>query len=239
MSDQGKSCSVCGTLRHIDYFAIDRFSSDGHTSVCVACAQPAMWATVQELKGEFLALQALQTEVVKGAVSGAERMKAHLKLTTKAEKHEPWFWVLFEYMYLFLHLIDRIARKQLGSDTGRQIHERLVPGLITTFIQSLCGFLSKDEQDELCIDVVNRFAEADLEYTQCVDLIKKEDPFSSNYVFSVLASRLISLSNNENDPLKFTEILFMSFDTYGELNLENLVLGLGREIRTSAITQPS
>jgi len=66
--------------------------------------------------------------------------------------------------------------------------------------------------------------------------LQKKDPFNNNYVFSVLASRLVRLSNNENDPLKFVEILSMSFGTYKELNLEDLVLDLGREIRSSAIT---
>lgn len=239
MSDQEKICSACGTIRHFDSFAIDQLSPDGHTSVCVACSQPELWTRVGQLEGEFLALDALRKEVIKAVVNGGEKMKPYLNFTTKEEKHEPWFWALCEYMYLYLHLVHRIASNKLSVDKQKLIRERLFPSLVNTFIHEIFDFLSDEEREELCADAGNASADVDAEYSRCLKLISAKDPFDNNCVFSILASRLTSLSNNENDPLKLVEILSMSFDAYQELGLESLVLDLGRVIRAHSATNLS
>jgi hypothetical protein len=53
MSEESKRCAICGTVRSLDYFAIDRTSIDGHKTKCVACSQPELWAKVQTIKTAF------------------------------------------------------------------------------------------------------------------------------------------------------------------------------------------
>jgi hypothetical protein len=48
-----KKCTRCAAVRPIDYFALDKSAADGHSALCVACADPATWARVQQLKADF------------------------------------------------------------------------------------------------------------------------------------------------------------------------------------------
>jgi hypothetical protein len=47
-----KRCTTCGTIRPIDYFALDKSAADGHVACCVACSNPARWNRVQQLKAQ-------------------------------------------------------------------------------------------------------------------------------------------------------------------------------------------
>lgn len=48
-----KKCKVCNQFREFSYYSINNENPDGHSDVCVACSNPEMWNTVQQLKKEF------------------------------------------------------------------------------------------------------------------------------------------------------------------------------------------
>jgi hypothetical protein len=49
-SGPSKTCSWCGTARSIDYFSLDKSSSDGHGDLCVMCVHPEMRVALQKFK---------------------------------------------------------------------------------------------------------------------------------------------------------------------------------------------
>jgi len=102
------------------------------------------------LRAENSAMHKLATKVFEKSLLCAETLKPDLEGRFgkgSKEFQSKYFPVLFEFMYFFLHLVNRDAFAQLGHLRRNKLYDELVPGAVDAMIETYFGHWSENLKD--------------------------------------------------------------------------------------------
>jgi len=94
-------------------------------------------------KKDKFAIGELSNVIFKNSLDCAEALKNYLNDSTEKERQEKWIYVLFEFIYFFMHMTNRIAFGKLGNERRIKLQNELAPLIIDPTIKSLFGHWPK------------------------------------------------------------------------------------------------
>lgn len=119
------------------------------------------------------ALVKLSKTVFEKSLSGAQALKPDLENKFGKDTKEfqsKYFPVLFEFMYFFLHVTDRVAFNQLGPERRNQLIDSLVPPTIDATIETYFDHWPQKSKDGIRKDFYSNLNNAQTEYGSCKEL---------------------------------------------------------------------
>jgi hypothetical protein len=182
-------------------------------------------------KKDKSAIVELSNVIFKSSLDCAEALKNYLNDFTEKERQERWIYILFEFIYFFMHMTNRIAFGKLGNEGRIKLQDELAPLIIGPTIESLFGHWPRKLKQGIKNDFYEKLNDAEIEYSGCNELLSKDHPFTSDKaLFSKLARNVAELSGHSNNPAMLLQIITVSVDAWKNMKLEELVVAVGKEL---------
>jgi len=181
-------------------------------------------------KKDKSAIGELSNVIFKTSIECAEALKNYLNFSTEKEKQEKWVYVLFEFIYFFMHMTNRLSFSKLGNEQRIKLQGELAPVVIDPTIKSLFDHWPKNLKEGIKNEFYEKLNDAEIEYSDCKELLSKDNPFSDNALFSKLAKNVAELSGHSNNPEMLIQIITLSVDAWKNMRLEELVDAVGKEL---------
>jgi hypothetical protein len=128
-------------------------------------------------KNESASVQ-LSKKVFQKSLSGAQALKPDLENKFGKDTKEfqsKYFPVLFEFMYFFLHVTDRLAFNQLGPERRNQLIDSLVPPTIDATIETYFDHWPQKSKDSIRKDFYSNLNTSQTEYGSCKELLLRPE----------------------------------------------------------------
>ena len=181
-------------------------------------------------KKDKSAIGELSNVIFKTSIECAEALKNYLNDSTEKERQEKWIYVLFEFIYFFMHMTNRIAFGNLGDERRIKLQNELAPIIIDPTIESFFGHWPKKLKEGIESDFYMKLNDAEIEYSDCKQLLPKDNPFSDKALFSKLAKNVAELSGHSHNQEMLIQIITLSVDAWENMRLEELVDTVGKEL---------
>ena len=181
-------------------------------------------------KKDKSAIGELSTAIFKSSLGCAEALKNYLNDSTEKERQEKWVYVLFEFIYFFMHMTNRIAFGKLGDERRIKLQGQLAPLIIDSTIKSLFGHWPQKLKQGIKNEFYEKLNDAEIEYSGCKEFLPKDNPFSDKALFSKLAKNVAELFGHTNNPEMLIQIITQSVDAWKEISLEEFMDDVGKEL---------
>jgi len=181
-------------------------------------------------KEDKSAVLELSDVIFESSLACAEALRNDLNGSTKKERQEKWIYVLFEFICFFMHMTNRIAFGKLGNKRRIKLQGKLAPLIIDSTIESLFGHWPKKLKERIKSDFYEKLNNAEVEYSNCKELLTKDKPFSDTSLFSKLSKNVAELSGHPDNPAMIILIITLSVDIWKNMKLEELIDAVGKEL---------
>jgi hypothetical protein len=187
---------------------------------------------------ESQGISELSTPILTSAARVGEFLKPHFPGPDKATQ---WFFAQAEVLFVFLHLVNRVALQKLGTERRALLADQLAPFVFRVFVQTLFsdGSAHEDEIGNLMIGVQER----EQEYAACKRLFAEdgERVFDLTNIMSLATQKTLESAGYEplpgkgiSNPIRFLELHLLLLDLYKESKLSEKVIAAGNVLRITA-----
>lgn len=110
-----------------------------------------------------------------------------------------WFAVLFEFLYLFLNLTDRVAFTVLGNEKRDKIMTELEEISISSAVKALCHDWRDDKIKKIEEECRHNYIVSMEEWGQCKGLFSEKDKGMKDNLFWEFSKVIAKLAGHEKD----------------------------------------
>jgi len=124
------------------------------------------------------ALSNLSKKIFETSLLFSDSLKPNLEKQFGKESKEfylKYIPVLFEFMYFYLHYVNRLAFCQLGQEKRMKLQTQLGPLVVDTTTETLFGHWPKSLKDGIVQDFYSSLNNAEMEYGACKELLLKPE----------------------------------------------------------------
>lgn len=137
--------------------------------------------------------------IVDSSISSAEKIRSHINYENEKEKADLYVYIIFEFIYLLIHLTSREFFKKYG-DERRKVEINKIGGIIiNTMVKTMFKNLSENFQDKMYKNILNKLNDFEIQYSKCTQIINTDVPLSDNAVVSLFGKHISNLTNNPKD----------------------------------------
>ena len=177
-------------------------------------------------------LQNLQEFIYKHTSEWAEKIQDILPETDQFEKGK---LILFECIFLFIHLTERISHNKLSEQKAKKLGEALRFFIILGIVDIMYDENEEDKKQIERAQLLKIIEKRHIHYTSCTELYKKSDPTSDTSLVGRFSKQLIEVMeiSDEEDVGALREIvgeLAIKFILSELKTFENLILRAGNEL---------
>ena len=167
-------------------------------------------------------------------------------LKGKNTYQEEWIKVLFEFMFFFMHLVQRSALQQLGEEKRNKLVDALFPVMINEAAELVLRDLPEEKRLQYKKEAREHFNRSELNYSKCREffLDRKDDvgtvnkiAFGGSLKSKALINQLVdNLSEDltgkiNTDSFQLLKIRGLVVEILKKENFHDLVLKTSSEIR--------
>lgn len=182
-------------------------------------------------------LESLCHFIVTASDQCAKRFEPYLR-TPEDSRELQRVCILFELLYFFLHLADRVALQKLGEDGLSRLRPELHPIVITSAVYRFFAHWEERYKSEIERGFYEKFSDAETEYGSCTVLMSNASPLDETALCSRLARNILYLSGYSLDiePLPDDHLEFAGLvqtrvrDILNATNLIDLVEQAGKSV---------
>jgi hypothetical protein len=132
-------------------------------------------------------VERLARDIFRAAIENSEVLKERIEGNDDADKDERRLLVIFEWLYFFMHLANRMAYRELGQPGRLEIQKKLLALTARPAIEGLMGHWPDRLKVGMTREFVRRLNEAELDYAKCKTWVEEGKPFSEDSLFGKLA----------------------------------------------------
>ncbi len=155
------------------------------------------------------------------SIISAEQLKSELNNTDEKERDLTWTYIVFEFIYLFLHLINREIfysdKKEIRYTIMSEIGVFTVNNTINTLYEKMPENLQKKAEE----DFLEKAQKAELEYGACKKILDTNTPFSDHAVISLFGKNIIRLMNKTDDIFIMLKTMTLAMQSW--LNIKSVL----------------
>ena len=163
----------------------------------------------------------LGREIYRGSFVFAEEMKEYFIDPTEEERLETQMYVTFEFMYLLMHMTNRIAFEKLGDQRRIKLQEELGILILKPMMENFVGHWPESLKEKVLMDMYDKLNEAEIEYSKCKPTTDIAPLFTKNVTESC--------GQSENDEM-ITQINNRFLAIFENMTLEELVDAVEKEL---------
>lgn len=153
-------------------------------------------------------LMLLGTNLFTAALKCGEGTQSFIKERYGEDSSESKFMfvrVCYEYLFFFLHMVDRIVLSELGPEVRANLQELLYPLVQKGSTEAFCRHWPNEIKEKVNADFVVNLNSANYDYAQCKSIYDQEAPLAKSSVVGNLGHRISGvLSMDKNLPLVVT-----------------------------------
>ncbi|HEV2176532.1 MAG TPA: hypothetical protein VGW33_04925 [Terriglobia bacterium] len=142
----------------------------------------------------------LAKAITRATFNSAERFKKSIRSSTDQERLEKWVYVMFEFMYFYMHMSSRVALEVLGPEQRGELCGQLAPLVARPVLGSVFGHWPEGLKAGLERDVYNGLSEAESAYSSCEAVFIKYDLLTDKGVFNRLAKNVAEVCGEPVNP---------------------------------------
>ena len=144
-------------------------------------------------------------------------------------------------MLLLLHLVSRIGDRELNNSQNNGLFNMLSKCVAEHLVVCVENITGRREKETAIRDFFETVSRSEVDYSMCSEGFLEKEPFSEKSLFSKFARKIVEGKNKlekENhhsvDDSQFhadmTIVLDMFLTLYPKLNLEHLVVKVGKDL---------
>lgn len=189
------------------------------------------------------AVLGLAMKIFESSVLCAEKLKPYIEEKFKKdskEYHQKYIEVLFEFLYFYLQLNDRIGFQELGYEKQQKLDDVVGPLVVDPMIKTVFYNWPSHLQEGIKKDFYENLNNAQIEYSKCKALmVRDEEDISyadkvatgakSRGTINLLADNLMKILNNYN-PITRAKFMYLAGDPLRIKELKSLILKASKEI---------
>lgn len=184
--------------------------------------------TVMKVERTTTPLGVLGMAMVNAAWTCAQAVKPMIKIVGEEEKQLAEIYVFYEFVYFFMHLTMRSAFSQLTESQIGRLQAYLGPLISSTAVDSFFPHWPEALKEKIMADFYSKLNAAEIEYSECKELLSKEHPLTGNSLFLRLARNIAALSGDPTNPETLVSVIGFAVDAHKTMNLDSLVWEAGK-----------
>lgn len=178
-----------------------------------------------------LVIDNLAAAIAAGSIDSAEMFKEIMG--------DRWLVVVFEFIYFYIHLMNRVSLNKLGDEGRRNLYSKVLPRLFSLVVDAAVTdrVSAKDREHALAIFTESNYDRESI-YSACTKYVSPENPLDHTALFSRLALTVIDACGFPQDETVARAVIGISYKTYEDMNLVALVEAGGRKSKLSLASKP-
>lgn len=163
----------------------------------------------------------LAAAIATAGMSSGTAMKSRVRFETEDKTVEQAIYVCFEYLYFFIHMVDRGAYARLGADRRTKLMNELEPLIVGPAIDAFFGHWPEDLKTKMRGEFRSKLNKAQAEYARCRGLLSEENPITGDSLFSMLARHVSELcGQSPTDPATHLAAYGTAIEAWKQLQLD-------------------
>ncbi len=171
-------------------------------------------------------IAALAAAIEEAAFRCAEPLQEWMNFPTDAEQKEKWLEIVWEHVFLLMHLVNRNAYGTLEEETHRRLIKELVPGVVMPLVLELTEGRPDDFRERIAKGAFEGLNRSEREYAECEGFLEKP-VLTGNGLVSVFARKVSDLAGRPMDPELVAEVVKRTIETYADLKLRDRIGAIG------------
>ena len=168
---------------------------------------------------------ALAAVIEDAAFRCADPLQKWMNFPTDAEQKEKWLEIVWEHVFLLMHLVNRNAYGTLEEETHRRLIDELAPRVVMPLVLEFAEDQSDDLKERMAKEVFEGLNRSEREYSQCEKLLEKP-VFTGNSLVSVFARKVSNLAGCSLQPDLMAEVVKQTVETYTGLALKDRIVAM-------------
>jgi hypothetical protein len=159
---------------------------------------------VKDFPANTRAFEALKLTIFIGVHQCWEVSVKYIKATDDKDRQLKEFTIRCEFLYFFLHLVNRRLYTDHGEAIGKRWQSEVGPRLIVDFLESTIGHWPKEMKDRIRGEMYDKVNDSEREFSVCRGLYPEDKKiFTGNTLFSTLARHIAGLAETTNPAEQF------------------------------------
>jgi hypothetical protein len=187
--------------------------------------------TLKTVEKEHKPMSDLGMAIIKASVNCRDALKNQIKAPTEGVRLEREAYVLYEFIYFYMHMTMRCAQPVLNKSQMEKLQSFLGPSISKTAIDSYFLHWPDDLKGKMINEFYEKLNETELEYTNCTKFNTAEQgEEKQKQMFRALFITLGKyvepiLSGDENVDVMTTVLLIprIAMIEYGKMKLNKLI----------------
>lgn len=128
-------------------------------------------------------------------------VKPYLRTNPSFERGNPELqeiYVCHEFLYFFMHLVNRHAHDTFGPEKGPRLHEEIAPVIVEATTDTWFANWPETHRSNIECDFYEKWRDAEIEYAGCKNFFSKTSPIDDTALCSRLAKKLLSLAGYDS-----------------------------------------
>lgn len=161
----------------------------------------------------------LAAAIEETALRCAEPLQERMDFPTDDEQKEKWFEILWEHIFLLMHLVNRNAYGTLEEETHRRLINELVPMVVLPLVLEVAEGRPDDIKERITREALEGLNRSEREYSECERFLA-EPMLTGKSVVSVFARKVNHLAGGSLQPAQMAEIVRKTVEAYRGLTLK-------------------
>jgi hypothetical protein len=178
-------------------------------------------------------IPAFAAAIEEAAIRCAEPLQEQMNFPTAAEQKERWLQIVWEHIFLLMHLVNRNAYGTLEEETHRRLIGELTPMVVMPLVLELSEGRPDDLRQRLTKEALEGLNRSEQEYAECEQFLA-EPVLTGNSLVSVFARKVRSLAGDSMQPLLVADLVKRTVDTYTGLTLKDRIAAIAVYLRSEA-----
>jgi hypothetical protein len=178
-------------------------------------------------------IAALAAAMEDTALRCAEPLQGWMNFPTDEEQKEKWYEIVWEHLFLLMHLVNRNASGILDEETHRRLVEELVPRVVMPLVLELTEGRPDDSRERIAKEALEGLNRSEREYAECEGFLA-EPILTGNSVVSVFLRRVFSLAGGSMEPAQMTGVVKRTVEAYKGLMLKDRIAAITRFLQSDS-----
>ena len=181
-------------------------------------------STIQkEVEIEIVPIRDIGLAIITASNNCAKEIQPFISAKNDKQKQETAIYIFNEFIYFFVHMTMRSSFSILSDQQMQKLQKLLGPLIIEVAIDTYFIHWPEDLKSKMSSEFYENLNDAELEYSKSRELFSKDNPLTSDSLFSKLARNVTELSGSSTNPLTMTYGISVSIKEFKEMKLDQLI----------------
>lgn len=172
------------------------------------------------------------------ALRCAEPLQGWMNFPTDEEQKEKWFEIVWEHIFLLMHLVNRNASGMLDEVAHGRLIRELTPLVVMPLVAEFAEDRPDDVRERLAREAFDGLNRSEREYAECERFLA-EPILTGNSLVSVFARKVSGLAGGPMEPALMAEFVKRTVDAYKDLKLRDRIGALAGLPESGKVAPPA